>query len=86
MILRGKTQADVDKENRIAELEKTIADAKRFLSETDWVVVKLSEAEVTAPDTVGLLLEKYKNTLDERETMRQTINKAEEDLANEGIV
>jgi len=86
MILKGKTQAQVNREKQIADLQMIIEDAKRDLAETDWVVIKLNEYRITKPDELEALIEKYRPILDARDKMRQDINKAEEELRNAGAL
>jgi hypothetical protein len=78
MILKGKTQEQVDKEKQIADWNMVIADAKKDLAETDWVSIKLNECRITNTDDYDALLEKYKPILDARDKMRQDINAAEQ--------
>ena len=78
MILKGKTQAQVDKEKQIADWNMVIADSKKDLAETDWVVIKLNEYRITNPDEYDTMLAKYQPILDAREKMRQDINAAEQ--------
>jgi len=86
MILKGKTQEQVDKEKRIADLQMVIADSKKDLAETDWVVIKLNEYRITNPEEFEAMLEKYQPILDARDKMRQDINWAEEELRNAGAL
>jgi hypothetical protein len=86
MILKGKTQEQVEKEKRIADWQMVIEDSKKDLAETDWVVIKLNESRITKLDEFDALLEKYQPILDAREKMRQDINWAEEELRNAGAV
>jgi len=86
MMLKGKTQADVDREKQIADWKMIIRDSKKDLAETDWVVVKLNEYRITNPEEYGAMFEKYKPILDARERMRQDINWAEEELRNAGAL
>ena len=86
MILKGKTQEQVDKEKRIADWQMVIADAKKDLAETDWVVIKLNEYRINNPDAYDAMFEKYKPLLDAREVMRQDINQAEQELQNAGVI
>ena len=86
MTLKGKTQAQVDREKQIADWNMVIEDSKRDLVETDWVVIKLNEYRITNPDKLEALIEKYQPILDAREKTRQDINKAEEELRNAGAL
>jgi hypothetical protein len=78
MILKGKTQAQIDKEKQIADWNMVISDSKMDLAETDWVSIKLNEYRITNPDDYDSMLEKYKPILDSRDKMRQDINTAEQ--------
>jgi hypothetical protein len=80
MILKGKTQAQVDKDKQIANWNMVIANSKRDLAETDWVSIKLNEYRINNPDGYDAMLEKYKPILDVRDKMRQDINMAEQKI------
>jgi len=86
MILHGKTQALIDKEKRIADWKTIIEDSKKDLAETDWVVIKLNEYQITNPEEYEAMLEKYQPILDAREKMRKDINRAEQELQNAGVI
>jgi len=58
MILKGKTQAQVDTEKRIADWKMIIEDSKKDLAETDWVVIKLNEYRITNPEEYEAMLRK----------------------------
>jgi hypothetical protein len=82
------TAADVEvaltplTEEQVAELEAMfakndqIADAKKLLADTDWVVVKIQEAALLGGDTTALLAQ-YQDVLDARVEARATINSLE---------
>jgi hypothetical protein len=80
MILKGKTQAQVDKEKQVSDWNMVIADSKKDLAETDWVSIKLNEYRITNPDDYDTMLEKYKSIFDVRNKMRQDINTAEQKI------
>jgi hypothetical protein len=80
MILKGKTQAQVDKEKQIADWNIVIEDSKKDLADTDWVSIKLNEYRITNLDDYDAMLEKYKPILDARGKMRQDINTAEQKI------
>ena len=86
MTLQGKTQAQVDREKRIADWKMIIEDSEKDLAETDWVVTKLSEYLITNHDEYEAMLVKYQPILDARDKMRQDINQAEEELRNAGAL
>jgi hypothetical protein len=80
MILKGKTQAQVDKDKQIANWNMVIADSKKDLAETDWVVIKLNEYRITNSFGYDVILTKYQPVLDARDKMRQDINTAEQKI------
>lgn len=53
--------------------DTAIAEAKETLSSTDWVIAKISEAQLQGEDTAPLLT-KYADELAQRATARDTIN------------
>ena len=53
-----------------------LAEAKQYLSDTDWVVVKINEVAITGGD-IQPLLTKYSVELGEREAKRTIINSLE---------
>jgi hypothetical protein len=53
--------------------DQAIAEAKDVLANTDWVVVKISEAQALGED-VSALTAKYADVLEKRQTARDTIN------------
>ena len=59
------------------ELILSIDDYKNRLSETDYIVVKIAEAQALGEDTTQLL-EKYAEELSNRKTYRQKINELEQ--------
>jgi hypothetical protein len=59
-----------------AKQEKDIAEAKTYLSETDWIVTKIAEADIEGRDTTDLKA-KYVDKLSHRKLMREVINNAE---------
>jgi hypothetical protein len=62
-----------------------IADSKKDLAETDWVVIKLNEYRITNPEEYEAMLAKYLPLLDARDKMRRDINDAEEELRKAGV-
>ena len=75
---------DIPKERYISkdnsyedELILSIDDYKCKLSETDYIVVKIAEAQALGED-VTTLLEKYAEELSNRKTYRQKINELEQ--------
>lgn len=59
--------------------ENQLAEAKQYLLDTDWVVVKINEVAITGGDTAPLLT-KYADILSERENKRLTINQLESSI------
>ena len=59
------------------ELMISIDDYKNRLSETDYIVVKIAEAQALGED-ISTLLEKYAEELSNRKTYRQKINELEQ--------
>lgn len=50
-----------------------VANAKRYLAETDWVVTKIAEKQILGED-VTTLVTKYRSIIDEREAKRARLN------------
>lgn len=55
---------------------KELAQAKTYLSDTDWVITKISEAEILGED-VSALKTQYQNVINERRAKRTRINELE---------
>ena len=53
-----------------------VAEAKAYLESTDWIVVKINEAQVQGQD-VTVLLNQYSKELAERQVSRDLINQLE---------
>ena len=53
-----------------------VAEAKTYLSSTDWIVTKINEAQVLGKD-INPLLTKYTTELQERQSARDLINQLE---------
>jgi hypothetical protein len=51
------------------ETAKAKAEALQYLADTDWVVIKINEAQVLGESIVDLI-EKYKEILDKRQEAR----------------
>jgi hypothetical protein len=71
-----KTAEDLANEAIKAKQEKDIAEAKQYLSESDWIVTKIAEADIEGLDTTALKA-KYIDELSHRKLMREVINSAE---------
>ena len=64
-----------DKKQAIKQ-EQDIAEAKKYLAESDWIVTKIAEADIEGRDTTDLKA-KYIDKLSHRKLMREVINNAE---------
>ena len=62
----------------LREKKKQIAVHKKFLVDTDWVIVKISEE--VEEDAKAALREKYADVIAERKAAREAINELEESL------
>ena len=62
----------VAKQQEIAN-QKLIEEAKRYLKETDWIVVKINEYQLSGED-ISPLLDKYAVELQTRKEKRDLIN------------
>lgn len=56
--------------------QKQLTEAKEYLDNTDWIIVKINEAQLLGQD-IQPLLTKYELELLERENKRLTINQLE---------
>ena len=54
-------------------IAEQVAEAKAYLADTDWVVIKINEAQVLG-EAIQDLLVKYKEILDKRQECRTIIN------------
>lgn len=74
-IAEGNTPEPEFTEEEIAqqELNKQIQEAKQYLTDTDWIVVKLQEAQLLGSD-ISEMLTKYSTELTKREECRALIN------------
>lgn len=63
----------------LAKNEQKITEAKQYLADTDWIVVKINEAALINENTAQLLT-KYADILSERENKRLTINQLESSI------
>lgn len=68
-------EAQTPEQNAQIELETRQQEAKWFLDSTDWVVVKISEAQIVGDDISGLLTQ-YSDVLTQRKEARLIINSA----------
>ena len=76
------TAAEIDAEvarlQTIEPLKADIEQAKKYLAETDWVVVKIAEMNLEGTDVKG----QYLDILSHRKLMREVINAKEAEIAN----
>jgi len=76
------TSAEIDAEvarlQTIEPMKADIAEAKEYLADTDWVVVKISEMNLEGTDVSG----QYLDILSHRKLMREVINAKEAEIAN----
>ena len=74
-VSEGNTPEPEFTEAELAEQEsqKKIAEAKAYLSSTDWIVTKIAEADIEGLDTTALKA-KYIDELSHRKLMRDVIN------------
>lgn len=76
------TAAEIDAEvarlQTIEPLKADIEQAKKYLAESDWVVVKITELNLTGLD----VSDQYLDILSHRKLMREVINAKETEIAN----
>jgi hypothetical protein len=76
------TAAEIDAEvarlQTIEPLKADIEQAKKYLAESDWVVVKIAELNLTGLD----VSDQYLDILSHRKLMREVINAKETEIAN----
>ena len=58
------------------ENQVKVSEAKTYLSSTDWIVIKINEAQVLGED-INPLLTEYTTELQERQSARDLINQLE---------
>jgi hypothetical protein len=68
-----KTATDLVNEAQLASDNLVIAQAEQYLSDTDWIVVKVSELVIDGIDTTDIK-QQYATELDKRKVSRDTIN------------
>lgn len=64
----------------LRDAQASLAEAKAFLSDTDYVITKISEASALGEDTSALKI-KYSNVLARRATVRSSINGLEDTVS-----
>ena len=76
------TSAEIDAEvarlQTIEPMKADIAEAKEYLADTDWVVVKIYEMNLAGTDVSN----QYLDILSHRKLMREVINAKETEIAN----
>ena len=76
------TSAEIDAEitrlQTIEPMKADIAEAKKLLAESDWVVVKIAEMNLAGTDVSN----QYLDILSHRKLMREVINAKETEIAN----
>ena len=65
-----------EEELKVINDNKSIQEAKQYLVNTDWIIVKINEAQLLGQD-IQPLLTKYSVELSEREAKRTIINSLE---------
>lgn len=68
-------------EYKISKLNLDISVAKEYLGKTDYIIVKLQEAQLEDEEEYQTLRLKYADILAERKQARKSINEWEEELA-----
>ena len=69
-----KSAADLAQEALQRENESKVADAKAFLVATDWIVTKLAETALEAPELLDDMRMQYATEMAERKASRDLIN------------
>lgn len=69
----------LDKLKGKKEAKDKIAEAQIILLNTDWIVTKIAEAQVLAPETADALKEKYAEELQTRVNARAEINRLQDE-------
>jgi len=78
-IEEGLTKDPVEKTSEEIQAEQnqqSIIDAKIVLQNTDWIITKISEAQIKGED-ITILKDKYSQEIADRDTARNTINDLE---------
>lgn len=70
--------AEITKLQTIEPMKADIAEAKKLLAESDWVVVKIAEMNLEGTDVSN----QYLDILSHRKLMREVINAKETEIAN----
>ena len=70
--------AEVARLQTIEPMKADIAEAKKLLAESDWVVVKIAEMNLAGTDVSN----QYLDILSHRKLMREVINAKETEIAN----
>ena len=75
----AEIQAEITRLQAIEPMKADIANAKKFLAETDWVVTKIAELGLDGTDAKS----QYLDVLSQRKLMREVINLKESQIAGE---
>ena len=70
--------AEITRLQTIEPMKADIAEAKKLLAESDWVVVKIAEMNLAGTDVSN----QYLDILSHRKLMREVINAKETEIAN----
>ena len=70
--------AEITRLQTIEPMKADIAEAKKLLAESDWVVVKIAEMNLEGTD----VSDQYLDILSHRKLMREVINAKETEIAN----
>ena len=70
--------AEITRLQTIEPMKADIAEAKKLLAESDWVVVKIAEMNLEGTDVSN----QYLDILSHRKLMREVINAKETEIAN----
>jgi len=73
----AEIQAEITRLQAIEPMKADIANAKKFLAETDWVVTKIAELGLDGTDAKS----QYLDVLSQRKLMREVINLKESQIA-----
>lgn len=74
----AEIDAEITKLQTIEPMKADIAEAKKLLAESDWVVVKIAEMNLAGTDVSN----QYLDILSHRKLMREVINAKETEIAN----
>jgi hypothetical protein len=82
--MTDEEKAEYDEKKRVEKIEAEISELKAYLSESDYIVVKLNECIATGTEEeIAEMKEKYADDLAKRKEARARINSLEGELAGE---